>query len=73
MLKFNLIYLKKKKKKKKKKIIHKKGKSTGYALMMVEERGMLFVAPNEEIYEGMVIGENSKSGFLFLNLLFLFI
>lgn len=43
------------------------GKSTGYALMMVEERGHLFIGINEEIYEGMVIGENNKMGELDVN------
>jgi len=36
------------------------GKTTGYALMMVEERGQLFVGVGEEVYEGMVIGEHAK-------------
>jgi GTP-binding protein len=43
------------------------GKTTGYALTMVEERGVLYVAPNEDVYEGMVIGENAKPGDLDVN------
>lgn len=43
------------------------GKSTGYALDMVQERGVLYVAPNEEVYEGMVIGENAKTGDMEVN------
>ncbi len=43
------------------------GKTTGYALTMVEERGVLYVAPNEDVYEGMVIGENAKAGDLDVN------
>jgi GTP-binding protein len=43
------------------------GKATGYALMSIEERGVLYISPNEEVYEGMVIGENSKSGDLDVN------
>ena len=43
------------------------GKTTGYALMMVEERGQLFVGVGEEVYEGMVIGETSRSGELDVN------
>ena len=31
-----------------------------YALNMLEERGVLFIAPGEKLYEGMVIGENAK-------------
>ena len=38
------------------------GKTTGYALNMVEERGTLFVGVGEEVYEGMVIGESSRGG-----------
>jgi len=37
------------------------GKTTGYALAAIEERGQLFVTIGEEVYEGMVIGENSRS------------
>lgn len=43
------------------------GKTTGYALMMVEERGQLFIGIGEDVYEGMVIGENSKVGDMDVN------
>ena len=36
------------------------GEAVGYALNSLEERGILFVSPQEKIYEGMVIGENAK-------------
>ncbi|MGH9438128.1 MAG: translational GTPase TypA, partial [Terriglobia bacterium] len=36
------------------------GKTTGYALYNLQERGELFVGPGIDIYEGMVIGENSR-------------
>ncbi|MGA1204188.1 MAG: translational GTPase TypA [Opitutales bacterium] len=36
------------------------GPSTGYALMALEERGKLFVAPGEETYVGMIVGECPK-------------
>ena len=36
------------------------GKTTPYALAMVQERGPLFVSPGTEIYEGMVIGMSMK-------------
>ena len=36
------------------------GEAVGYALNMLEERGSLFVSPQEKIYEGMIIGENAK-------------
>jgi GTP-binding protein len=37
------------------------GTTAGYSLTSLSERGMLFVGPGEEVYEGMVIGENSRA------------
>ena len=36
------------------------GISTGYALETIQERGRLFIGPQTEIYEGMIIGENAR-------------
>ncbi|HSI12147.1 MAG TPA: translational GTPase TypA [Chthoniobacter sp.] len=36
------------------------GISTAYSLDTIQERGRLFIAPQEEIYEGMIIGENAR-------------
>ena len=36
------------------------GEAVAYALNMLEERGILFIAPGDKLYEGMVIGENAK-------------
>jgi GTP-binding protein len=36
------------------------GVATAYALVMVQERGRLFVAPGDKIYKGMVVGENAR-------------
>jgi GTP-binding protein len=36
------------------------GNSTAYALFSLQERGLLFVGPGVEVYEGMVIGENAR-------------
>ena len=36
------------------------GRTTGYAMFNLQERGELFVGPGVEVYEGMVIGENSR-------------
>jgi GTP-binding protein len=36
------------------------GKAVAYALNALEDRGVLFVAPGEDLYEGMVVGENAK-------------
>jgi len=36
------------------------GEAVAYALNALEERGILFVKPQDKIYEGMIIGENAK-------------
>src|SRR3954466_7689578 len=36
------------------------GEATAYALNMVQERGRLMVEPGEQIYEGMIVGENAR-------------
>ncbi len=43
------------------------GPSTAYALEMVQERGVLFLGPGVEIYEGMVVGENSREDDMVVN------
>ena len=37
------------------------GPTTGYSLMSLQERGQLFVAPGETVYEGMIVGENARA------------
>ena len=37
------------------------GTATSYALDMLQERGRLFIAPGEEVYEGMIVGENPRA------------
>jgi len=36
------------------------GTVTAYALMHLEDRGIMFVGPQDQVYEGMVVGENSR-------------
>ena len=43
------------------------GKTTGYACFSVQDRGSLFVGPGDEVYEGMVVGENSRDNDLVVN------
>jgi GTP-binding protein len=43
------------------------GSTTAYALWGLQERGELFVGPGTEVYEGMVIGENSRDNDLDVN------
>lgn len=37
------------------------GTVTSYALFNLQERGTLFVAPGDEVYEGMIVGENPRA------------
>jgi GTP-binding protein len=37
------------------------GPVTGYALTSLQERGTMFVGPGTEVYEGMIVGENSRA------------
>jgi GTP-binding protein len=43
------------------------GDTTAYALKSAEERGMLFYGPGVAVYEGMVVGENSRPGDIPIN------
>jgi GTP-binding protein len=43
------------------------GISTAYALNNVQERGRLFLGPQEDVYEGMIVGENSRPDDLTVN------
>jgi GTP-binding protein len=43
------------------------GEAVAYALNALEDRGVLFVSPQEKIYEGMIIGENAKPDDLEVN------
>ena len=44
------------------------GKTTPYASFQLQDRGMLFVAPGDEVYEGMIVGENSRDNDLSVNI-----
>ena len=44
-----------------------KGSAIPYSLDKLQERGTFFVAPNEEVYAGQVIGENSRSDDMIVN------
>jgi GTP-binding protein len=41
-------------------VADRSGRTTGYALYNLQERGELFVGPGVEVYEGMVVGENAR-------------
>jgi GTP-binding protein len=43
------------------------GEATTYGLYNAQERGTLFIGPGVRVYEGMIVGENSRSGDLDIN------
>ncbi len=43
------------------------GTSTAYAIQSIEERGVLFISPGVEVYEGMIIGIHSRENDLVVN------
>jgi GTP-binding protein len=45
----------------------RRGATVTFSLFTLQERGSLFVGPGEEVYEGMIIGENSRSEDLDVN------
>jgi GTP-binding protein len=44
------------------------GKSIPYSINNLQERGTFFIGSNEDIYEGQVVGENSRPGDMIINL-----
>ena len=42
-------------------VADRRGISTSYAIASIQERGTIFIEPGVEVYEGMVIGENSRA------------
>jgi GTP-binding protein len=48
-------------------VADRRGQTAGYSLMSLQDRGTLFVGSGEEVYEGMIIGENARSEDLDVN------
>jgi GTP-binding protein TypA/BipA len=48
-------------------VADRRGQTATYSLMTLQERGTLFVGPGEEVYEGMIIGENARAEDLDVN------
>jgi GTP-binding protein len=42
-------------------VADRRGKTAGYSLANLQDRGTLFVGPGEEVYEGMIVGENART------------
>jgi GTP-binding protein len=49
-------------------IADRAGKTTGYALFNLQERGDMFVGSGVEVYEGMIVGENARDADLDVNI-----
>ena len=48
-------------------VADRRGTTAQFALMNLQERGALFVGPGEEVYEGMIVGENARADDLDVN------
>jgi GTP-binding protein len=48
-------------------VADRRGMATAFALLNLQERGQLFVAPGAEVYEGMIVGENARAEDLDVN------
>jgi GTP-binding protein len=48
-------------------VADRRGTTASFALFNLQERGSLFIEPGEDVYEGMIVGENSRSEDLDVN------
>src|SRR5271169_4400146 len=48
-------------------VADRRGPTTAFAIIDLQERGSLFIAPGVEVYEGMIVGENSRADDLDVN------
>jgi GTP-binding protein TypA/BipA len=48
-------------------VADRQGKTAAFALFGLQERGTLFIGPGEDVYEGMIVGENSRTEDLDVN------
>ena len=48
-------------------VADRRGRTTSFALLNLQERGSLFVGPGVEVYEGMIVGENARNEDLDVN------
>ncbi|HET7305601.1 MAG TPA: translational GTPase TypA [Segeticoccus sp.] len=49
-------------------VADRSGAATSYAMFNLQERGVLFVGPTTQVYEGMVVGENSRADDMDVNI-----
>ena len=48
-------------------VADRRGKTASFALFNLQERGTMFVEPGEDVYEGMIVGENARQEDLDVN------
>ncbi|TMM13458.1 MAG: translational GTPase TypA [Actinobacteria bacterium] len=48
-------------------VADRSGAATSFAILNLQERGSLFISPGDELYEGMIVGENARSEDLDVN------
>ncbi len=48
-------------------VADRRGQATAFAITNLQERGSLFISPGDELYEGMVVGENARDNDLDVN------
>ena len=48
-------------------VADRRGPSTSYALLNLQDRGSMFIGPGEEVYEGMIVGENARAEDIIVN------
>jgi GTP-binding protein len=48
-------------------VADRQGSTASFALFSLQDRGTLFIGPGEEVYEGMIVGENARSEDLDVN------
>ena len=41
-------------------VAFEEGTTTGYGIFNLQDRGIMFIEPNQKVYEGMIVGENSR-------------
>ncbi|GAK04102.1 LOW QUALITY PROTEIN: GTP-binding protein TypA/BipA [Geomicrobium sp. JCM 19037] len=49
-------------------IANEKGKATTYSMLQLEDRGVMFIEPGTEVYEGMICGEHNRDNDLAVNI-----
>jgi GTP-binding protein len=49
-------------------VADRQGQATGYSIVNLQERGVLFVAPTTEVYEGMIVGVNARADDMDVNI-----